>query len=275
MADASYLSEHQILIEGKLTGDIGTVRLARESDADLPIQITEVKPGAETNTYVLVTPEKLSSSDHYLLSGAGLDSALVIAPSAMTVLFSVIIGSALINNMVFTRYLGLCVFFGVSQKKETAVGMAVTFFFVGLLSGILAWGVNHIALEPLRLEFLQIIAFIGIVACLVQGTDLIVKKVNRALHKKFGIFLMLITTNCVILAVPLLNATAGASFIEALGLAIGSGAGFGLAIFLFSCARERIDMAPVPHVFQGLPVAFIVCGLFALAFLGFSGMKVM
>ena len=186
-----------------------------------------------------------------------------------------VIGSALINNMVFTRYLGLCVFFGVSRKKETSIGMGVTFFVVGLLSGVLAWALNHLALEPLHLDFLQIIAFIGIVACLVQAADLIVKKVNKVLHRKFGIYLMLITTNCIILAVPLLNATSGASFIEALGLATGSGLGFALALFMMSCAREKVDMAPVPQVFQGLPVAFIICGLFALAFLGFSGLKVM
>jgi len=189
-------------------------------------------------------------------------------------LFSVIIGSALINNFVFTRYLGLCVFFGVSRNKDTAIGMGITFTIVGLLSGMIAWTLNTLALQPLKLEFMQIIAFIGIVACLVQATDLVLKKVNPMLHKKFGIYLVLITTNCIILAVPLLNATSGASFLEALGLSFGSGFGFAIALFLMSCAIEKVNMAPVPMIFKGLPIAFIIAGLFALSFLGFSGLKV-
>jgi len=190
-------------------------------------------------------------------------------------LFSVILGAALINNFVFTKYLGLCVFFGVSRSRETAIGMGITFTIVGFLSGTLAWLLHHTALEPLKLEFLQIIAFIGIVACLVQASDLILKKLTPALHRKFGIYLMLITTNCIILAIPLLNATADSSFLEAVGLSLGAGLGFLLALFLMSCARERVELAPVPRVFRGLPIAFIITGLFALSFLGFSGLKVM
>jgi electron transport complex protein RnfA len=139
---------------------------------------------------------------------------------------------------------------------------------------MISWALNTFALVPLKLEFMQIIAFIGIVACLVQATDLILKKVNPLLHKKFGIYLVLITTNCIILAVPLLNATNGATMLQAFGLSLGAGLGFALALFLMSCAIEKVNMAPVPLVFKGLPIAFIIAGLFALSFLGFSGLKV-
>lgn len=273
MADAKLLTENEVLVPGVAPANLSFLRLSSESDADIPIHITGLKPAEKANHYILTTEESLSSQETYLLASE--QGSWEIAPSAMAVLFSMIIASALISNFVFTKYLGLCVFFGVSRKKDTAIGMGVTFTIVGILSGTIAWALNHIALEPLKLEFLQIIAFIGIIACLVQGTDLILKKVNPLLHSRFGIYLVLITTNCVILAVPLLNATAEATFIEALGLATGSGLGFGLALFMMSCARERVDMAPVPAVFQGLPIAFILAGLFALAFLGFSGLKVM
>ena len=209
-----------------------------------------------------------------MLTAKGVDQPWDIAPSPLAMVISVVIGSALINNFVFTRYLGLCVFFGVSRNKDTAIGMGVTFTIVGLLSGMISWALNTFALVPLKLEFMQIIAFIGIVACLVQATDLILKKVNPVLHKKFGIYLVLITTNCIILAVPLLNATSGATMLQAFGLSLGAGVGFALALFLMSCAIEKVNMAPVPLVFKGLPIAFIIAGLFALSFLGFSGLKV-
>ncbi len=275
MAEAKVLNDTQLLVEGAPPPDPGLLRLVRADDADILIDVVAVAPGTDPGTFLVTTTETLNVADHYLLSLAGTDLMWSIAPSAMAVLISVVIGSALINNMVFTRYLGLCVFFGVSRKKETAIGMGVTFTVVGLLSGMLSWALNEFVMRPLHLDFLQIIIFIGIVACLVQGTDLILKKVNKVLHGKFGIYLVLITTNCIILAVPLLNATNEANLVEGFGLALGSGLGFALALFLFSCARERVDMAPVPVVFRGLPIAFIVAGLFALAFLGFSGLSFM
>ncbi len=273
MADAKVLNNNQILVEGLLPTDPESVRLVRADDADILLEVTAVSPGSEPGTFLVTTTETLQTADHYLMTLAGSDLMWSIAPSAMAVLVAGVIGSALINNMVFTRYLGLCVFFGVSRKKETAIGMGVTFTIVGLLSGMLTWALNEFVMRPLSLDFLQIIAFIGIVACLVQGTDLVLKKVNKVLHGKFGIYLMLITTTCIILAVPLLNATNEANLVEGFALALGSGLGFALALFLFSCARERVDMAPVPVVFRGLPIAFIVAGLFALAFLGFSGLS--
>ena len=275
MVDASVISDNQLLVEGALPQDVSLIRLVRANDADIPIQITGMEAGADPGSFILTTSETLNVADTYLLSASGLEGVWTIEPSVFAVLVSVIIGAALISNFVFTKYLGLCVFFGVSRKRETAIGMGVTFGVVGVLSGTLSWLLHHSALEPLKLDFLQIIAFIGIVACLVQGTDLVLKKLAPALHKKFGIYLMLITTNFVILAIPLLNATSGASFVEAVGLSFGACLGFALALFLMSCAREKVDMAPVPRLFRGLPIAFIIAGLFALSFLGFSGLKVM
>lgn len=274
MADAEVYSSHQILVKGPLPTDVGAIRLVRTADADIPLAVTSVTPGEEPNSFLLTTAETISTQDHFLLTATGVDQAWEIAPSPLAVLLSVIIGSALINNFVFTRYLGLCVFFGVSRNRDTAIGMGITFTLVGLLSGMLGWALNTFALVPLKLGFMQIIAFIGIVACLVQATDLVLKKVNPILHQKFGIYLVLITTNCIILAVPLLNATSGATFIEALGLSFGSGLGFAIALFLMSCSIEKVSMAPVPAIFKGLPIAFIIAGLFALSFLGFSGLKV-
>ncbi|CAG4883573.1 Putative NADH:ubiquinone oxidoreductase, subunit RnfA [Georgfuchsia toluolica] len=274
MADATVVSSHEVLVEGALPVDVTAIRLVRSADADLPLAVVSVKPATQSNSFVLTTAETLNKGDHYQLTVKGVGQSWEIAPSPLTLVISVIIGSALINNFVFTRYLGLCVFFGVSKNKDTAIGMGITFTIVGVLSGMIAWALNTFALVPLKLEFMQIIAFIGIVACLVQATDLILKKVNPILHKKFGIYLVLITTNCIILAVPLLNATSDATMLQAFGLSLGAGAGFALAMFLMSCAVEKVNMAPVPLVFKGLPVAFIIAGLFALSFLGFSGLKV-
>ena len=274
MADAQVVSPHEILVEGALPADATAIRLVRISDADLPLAVVSVKPAAQPNSVILTTAETLNKRDHYQLSAKGVDQSWDIAPSPLTLVVSVIIGSALINNFVFTRYLGLCVFFGVSKNKDTAIGMGITFTIVGLLSGMIAWALNTFALVPLKLGFMQIIAFIGIIACLVQATDLILKKVNPMLHKKFGIYLVLITTNCIILAVPLLNATTNATMLQAFGLSLGAGLGFALALFLMSCSIEKVAMAPVPAVFKGLPIAFIIAGLFALSFLGFSGLKV-
>jgi electron transport complex protein RnfA len=174
---------------------------------------------------------------------------------------------------VFTRYLGLCVFFGVSSKRETAVGMGITFTLVMVLSAMLSWVLYVFVMKPLQLRFLQVIVFIGVVAFLVQMLDTVLKKTHRALHQKFGIYLVLITTNCIILAVPLLNAAQDASVLDSLALAVGSGLGFALALFLMSCAREKVSLARVPPAFQGMPIAFALAGLFALAFMGFSGLN--
>ena len=275
MANATLRSDHAFIIQGNLKStDPSAFKLVRQEDADIPLKIQDVHlmPG-KSSQYVVRTVEILDPNGHYIFTARGDELVWSLAPSLIHVVLTVIMAAALINNFVFTRYLGLCVFFGVSRRKETAIGMGITFTVVGVLSGLLSWAVQNMVLSPLKLNFLQIVVFIGIVACLVQATDSVLKKIRPVLHRKFGIYLVLITTNCIILAVPLLNATAHASFWESMGLAIGSGLGFALALFLMSGVREKVELAPVPAIFKGLPIAFIIAGLFALSFLGFSGLK--
>ena len=169
-------------------------------------------------------------------------------------------------------YLGLCIFFGVSKKMETAVGMSITFTSVMVIASALSWLVFNYLMVPLGLTFLQIIIFIGIVAGLTQAADTIMRKVSPGLYYKLGIYLALITTNCIILAVPLISVREKYSFIESLTFGLGSGVGFSLAMIIMASIREKIEIADVPEAFKGFPIAFIVAGLIALAFAGFSGL---
>ncbi|MBL7049982.1 MAG: electron transport complex subunit RsxA [Nitrospira sp.] len=187
-------------------------------------------------------------------------------------LFELVVSSALINNFVFTMFLGLCIFFGVSRKMETAVGMSITFTAVMVVSAALSWVVFEYIMKPYGLEFLQIIIFIGVVAAFVQSADTIMKKVSPSLYYKLGVYLALITTNCIILAVPLINAREGYSFLESIAFGLGSGLGFGLAMIIMASIREKLEMADVPVPFRGLPISFVLAGLIALAFTGFSGL---
>lgn len=187
-------------------------------------------------------------------------------------LFELIVAASLINNFVFTRYLGLCIFFGVTKKMDTSIGMSVTFTSVMVISAALSWVVYHTLMVPLHLEFLEIMVFIGIVAGFVQAADTIMRKVTPALYYKLGIYLALIVTNCIILAVPLINAGEGYSFLEALVFGLGSGLGFSLALIIMASIREKLELADVPRPFKGLPIAFVLTGLIALAFIGFSGL---
>ncbi len=187
-------------------------------------------------------------------------------------LFELFIAASLINNFVFTRYLGLCIFFGVTKRMETAIGMSITFTAVMVISSALSWVVYKGIMVPLNLTFLKIVIFIGIVAGFVQAADTIMRRVSPGLYYKLGIYLALITTNCIILAVPLINAGEGYTFIQSLSFGLGSGVGFALALVIMASIRERLELADVPKSFQGLPIAFIVTGLIALAFLGFSGL---
>lgn len=276
MANAKIINPHQILLSLHPQGELRAqdFHLAAKADPDIALRVEKIELNPEQQDQLLLTTQSvLDAHASYELSLAKTHQEWTIAPSLVGTVLTVLISAALIQNFVFTRYLGLCVFFGVSRKRETAVGMGVTFTIVGILSGLSAWVLDRFVLKPLSLDFLQIIVFIGVVACLVQMVDTIMRKVNRALHKKFGIYVVLITTNCIILAVPLLNALNETSFFESLALAVGSGLGFALALFLMSCARERADLAPIPRIFKGMPIAFILAGLFALAFLGFSGLK--
>jgi electron transport complex protein RnfA len=241
----------------------------RAPDVPLDIRQVEVEPG---NRVLLTLGERIDPAGAYRITIADPPAVRDMRPPPWALLLTVVLSAALINNFVFTRYLGLCIFFGVSKNRDTAVGMGFTFTAVMVLSAMLSWALFTFVMLPLKIRFLQIIVFIGVVAFLVQALDTILKKTHRSLHRKFGVYLMLITTNCIILAVPLLNAAAESGPFESLALAVGSGAGFALALFLMSCARERVELARVPASFQGLPIAFALAGLFALAFMGFSGL---
>ncbi|HET6364321.1 MAG: electron transport complex protein RnfA [Nitrospirota bacterium] len=185
---------------------------------------------------------------------------------------TIFIASALINNFVFSRYLGLCIFFGVTKRMETAVGMSFTFTAVMLVEAVLNWVIYTYIMIPYNLGFLKIVIFIGVVAAFVQAADTIMKKVAPALYYKLGIYLALIVTNCIILAVPLLNADENYTLFESMALAVGSGLGFSMALIIMASIREKLELADVPRSFQGLPISFVLTGLIALAFLGFSGM---
>jgi electron transport complex protein RnfA len=187
-------------------------------------------------------------------------------------LFELVISSSLVNNYVFTMFLGLCIFFGVSKKMETAIGMSVTFTAVMMISAAVSWVVFKYIMVPLNIEFLMIIVFIGIIAGLVQGSDTIMRKVAPGLYYKLGIYLALISTNCIILAVPLSNVGNKYNFIESIAYAFGSGLGFALALIIMASIREKLELADVPRYFKGLPMAFVITGLIALAFSGFSGL---
>lgn len=186
--------------------------------------------------------------------------------------FNIFIFYLLINNLVFSMYLGLCVFFGASKKVEVAIGMSITFTAVMVVSAALIWVIYYFIMQPLGVTFLAIIVFIAIIASFVQTAETIMRKISPAIYYKLGIYLALITANCIILAVPLLNVIEGYGFIESIMLALGAGAGFSLALLIMSSIRERLELANIPRPFQGLPIAFIVTGLIALGFKGFAGM---
>jgi electron transport complex protein RnfA len=190
----------------------------------------------------------------------------------LTKLFELFIAASLINNFVFTRFLGLCIFFGVSKKMETAVGMSITFTAVMMISASLSWVIFNYIMVPLDITFLKIIVFIGVVAGFVQASDTIMRKVAPGLYYKLGIYLALISTNCIILAVPLINAGEHYSFIQSIVFGFGSGIGFAIALIIMASIREKLELADVPASFRGLPMAFVVTGLIALAFTGFSGL---
>ncbi len=187
-------------------------------------------------------------------------------------LLELFISASLINNFVFTRFLGLCIFFGVSKKMETAIGMSITFTAVMVVSSALAWLVYNLVMVPLELQFLKIIIFIGIIAAFVQAADTIMRKTSPGLYYKLGVYLALIATNCIILAVPLIASGEGYTFIETIVFGLGSAIGFGLALTIMASIRERLELARVPKPFQGMPIAFVNAALIALAFTGFSGL---
>ncbi len=253
-----------------------------KSDPDIRLQPESIELDGRRTTATLTFGEPLNQAAEYVVEvkdvmsgGKSLGSGrFLVKKSQAAVLIGIIIGAMLINNFVFTKYLGLCIFFGVSQKKETAVGMGITFTLVMFLTAIFCWALYNFVLETLHLDFLKIIVFIGTTAIFVQAVDTILRKINPYLFKKLGVFLVLIVTNCIILAVPLINADSSYGPLESASLGLGAGVGFAIALFLMACVREKLEVCRVPPTFVGLPIAFVVAGLFALAFLGFSGLSI-
>ena len=184
----------------------------------------------------------------------------------------IFLGAVFVNNFVLSRFLGICPFMGVSKKIDTALGMTFAVMFVMTIAGIITWIVQYTILNPLNIQYLQTIVFILIIASLVQLVEMVIEKTSPALYSSLGIFLPLITTNCAILGVAILNVQQSYHFLEMLVFTVGSGMGFGLALVLFAGIRERIDLSDVPVYFKGMPIAFITAGILALAFMGFSGL---
>ena len=189
-------------------------------------------------------------------------------------LFSISLSAILAENFILVKFLGICPFMGVSKKSDTALGIGIAVIFVMALASAATWAVNEYLLIPFELEYMQTVVFILVIAALVQFVEMFLQKVLPALYQSLGIYLPLITTNCAVLGVALLNIQKGYSFIESVVYGLTGGIGFTLAILLFSSVRERLEDCDCPKAFRGFPIALIAAGLLALAFMGFSGFKV-
>jgi electron transport complex protein RnfA len=190
----------------------------------------------------------------------------------MSDLLLLALGASLVNNFVLTNFLGLCPFVGVSRRFEAAAGMALATLFVLTLASGLSYAAWHWLLEPFGLGYLRTLVFILLIAGVVQGTELVVRATSPLLHELLGVFLPLITTNCAVLGVALLNLDRQHGLLESLVFGAAAAAGFGLALLLFAALRERIDSGDIPAVFKGTPIALVTAGLMALAFMGFAGL---
>ena len=186
-------------------------------------------------------------------------------------LILILMGGVLINNYVLQQFLGICPFLGVSKKFDQASGMGIAVTFVMLCATAVTWPIYTYALMPLKLEYLQTIVFILVIAALVQFVEIVLKKFIPALHKSLGVYLPLITTNCAVLGVTLNNITDGYNFIESMISSLGVGLGFLLAMVLFAGVRSRIENCPSPKPFKGIPITLIAASIVALAFFGFAG----
>jgi len=184
----------------------------------------------------------------------------------------ILISTVLVNNIVLVKILGLCPFMGVSKKLEASVGMAAATAFVLTLGSMTSWAINHYLLEPNHVEYLRTLSFIVVIAGVVQLTEMIMEKSFPLLYQMLGIFLPLITTNCAVLGIPLLNAQASHNFVESGLYGFGGALGFSLVLILFASMRERMEAADVPAPFKGSAIAMITAALMSLAFMGFAGL---
>ena len=189
-------------------------------------------------------------------------------------LFSISLSAILAENFILVKFLGICPFMGVSKKSDTALGMGIAVIFVMGIASAATWAVDHYLLVPYGLGYMQTVVFILVIAALVQLVEMFLQKAVPALYQALGIYLPLITTNCAVLGVALLNIQNGYSFIESVVYGVMGGVGFTVAILLFSSVRERLEDCDCPKCFKGFPIALIAAGLLALSFMGFSGFKV-
>ncbi|MEQ1969017.1 electron transport complex subunit RsxA [Xenorhabdus nematophila] len=190
----------------------------------------------------------------------------------MTEYLLLFIGTVLVNNFVLVKFLGLCPFMGVSKKLETAIGMGLATTFVLTLASISSWLINTFILVPLDLVYLRTLSFILVIAVVVQFTELVVRKTSPTLYRLLGIFLPLITTNCAVLGVALLNVNQSHGFLQSAVYGFSAAAGFSLVMVLFAAIRERLAVANIPSPFRGSSIGLITAGLMSLAFMGFSGL---
>ncbi|MCU4676484.1 electron transport complex subunit RsxA [Catenovulum sp. 2E275] len=190
----------------------------------------------------------------------------------MTDYFLIFIATVLVNNFVLVKFLGLCPFMGVSGKVETAIGMSLATTFVLTLASIASYLIDHYILLPLGIEFLRTLAFILVIAVVVQFTEMVVHKTSPSLYRLLGIFLPLITTNCAVLGVALLNINEKHNLVESAVYGFSAAVGFSLVLILFSAMRERLAAADIPSPFKGSAIAMVTAGLMSLAFLGFTGL---
>ena len=189
-------------------------------------------------------------------------------------LLAITLGAVLANNFIFSQFLGICPFLGVSKKVDTAVGMGIAVTFVMGLASAVCFVVNNFVLIPLGLGYMQTVAFILVIASLVQFIEMFLQKAIPSLYTALGVYLPLITTNCAVLGVVLLNVQSNYNFISSVVYGITGGIGFLVAIVLFASIRERLVFADYPKSFEGFPIALVTAGLMALAFMGFSGLKI-
>jgi electron transport complex protein RnfA len=187
-------------------------------------------------------------------------------------LVAVFVTAILINNFVLRYFLGICPFLGVSKKIDSAISMGLAVTFVMTITAAVSWVINHWILIPLKLDYLQIVSFILVIASLVQLVEMFIRKISPPLYEALGIYLPLITTNCAIFFLALMASLRDYGFLESVIFGVGSGLGFTLAIVLMAAIREQLDLADVPEALKGAGIALIVAGIMALAFLGFSGM---
>jgi len=197
-------------------------------------------------------------------------------------LLAIIIGAIFVSNFVLMRFLGLCPFVGVSKDSDSALGMGMAVIFVMTMASLVTWFVYNYVLVPLEITYLRTIAFILVIATLVQFVEMVIEKTSPALHKSLGIYLPLITTNCAVLGVAVVNVDSfmvtdlprNASFIYTVVHGLSAGVGFTLALILMAAIRERLDLVDIPKSMRGIAITFIVAGLMAIAFQGFSGLKI-